>query len=205
MRWFFPKAIIVLCLAMAGYAVFVFFKRTQVERKIDDCRSLKLGMTADRVRQVLGQPKEIFIETAVGSNYELWLYDLSADGSSRVSARFDPASQLLTGFQCSEGEFVLFDDESIARFGVDSLLKLGKLIESVKIGQHVDSLIGLLRSAKRSYILSGSQVWQFHGILTGDGCPCITVDSATNRVTMVNIGTQYFLSEAMVSELLASR
>ena|SRR3990172_8830639 len=168
------------------------------------CESLRLGMTKEQVKALVGEPRDTSKQMQTDlTEYEVWDYGISSGGSGSISASFDLKAQRLMEFSCEEDYFVGIDRENVKKLGLDSLLRLETNINSVFIGNTGDSVNLKLGLPDRKYSLFGKSVWQFNGLTYGNGRPTIVFDSASNQVISVGGSMRYFISEMNARELLS--
>ncbi len=190
---------VTITVVVGAYVAWSSHYQAQSRKQLQNCQSLKTGMTAVEVFDILGQPRSVH-PPAWGEHWEVWYYGISNDGSGSVSASIDTESRLLIGFECNEGEWVDVDFGSIRRFGVDSLLRIEDRIAALRAGDDVSSFWPLLTTATDSFNYLGRDGYAFPGLLTGDGRPIVYLDSTRLTVAEVRIGREHLLSEDVLRQ-----
>jgi len=93
-------------LVLVAFIIFAYVSRSNYEKyertTLQNCLQLKVGMTREEVKAIMGEPRAIQDSEFRGTTYEHWYFDAPRSVSEPPICRFDKEKGTLEDIYCGE-------------------------------------------------------------------------------------------------------
>jgi len=180
--------IIITILAISQY------NHVKIQKVLIECTTLKLGMSAERIRDIMGEPDKTGSDVIYGYPVKIWYFDVPPLSPSPFRCIMDSVSNITIEVECGDEFWIKLDFENITALGFDRLNRNFDLLNMVELDVTKDSVESVMGTPLKTIIAGDSLFWFYPCLWTGSVQPHVLFNSTTNRVISVNSGATFFVS-----------